>query len=545
MTNHDPATRSSRQRVPALSRLSRGSRLPRLVAAGAAAGLVLAGCSTESASDTGADAGTGASTSSATAVQAAAGTVLDPSEVHSISLDVDETALAAMIQTYLDSGDKEWISATLTVDGTTYENVGIKLKGNSSLRSIAADTPAQDLPWRIKTDEYTDGQTVDGYSDLVVRANSSETSMNEAVALEMLGAAGLATEQSVATRFSVNGSEEVLRLTMQNLDETWLEENFDDDGADGSVLYKADAEGDWSWRGEDGAAYAEAFDVEAGAEDYAPLVELLDLANNGTDEEFAAQLPEMLDVEAFARYLAFEDLIGNFDDISGPGNNSYLYWDAEAGQFTVVAWDHNLAFGQRGVGGSGGGPGGGRPDAAVPDGATVPDGAAAPDDTATDDGAATQRGPGGGAGRMAPPSGEMPTDLPTDLPTDGAFPGGDMGGGMDGGGMGAGGMSQENPLVDRFLADDDFADLYDEATTDLQSELIDSGLLQDAVAEWSAVLTDGASDLVDDATITAEGEAITSFTTEGANAGASRVPGGSSNTAPSTAPSEETDPATA
>ncbi|TGO05311.1 CotH kinase family protein [Serinibacter arcticus] len=499
MTNPDTAGRPSRQRVPALS------RLPRIVAAGAAAGLVLAGCSTASASDTAADAGAGGSTASATAVQAAAGTVLDASEVHSISLDVDETALAAMIQTYLDSGDKEWISATLTVDGTTYENVGVKLKGNSSLRGIGTDTPAQDLPWRIRTDEYVDGQTVDGYSDLVVRANSSETSMNEAVALELLGAAGLATEQSVATRFSVNGSAEVLRLTLQNLDDTWLQESFGDDGAGGSVLYKADAEGDWSWRGDDGAAYAEAFDVEAGAEDYAPLVELLDLANNGTDEEFAAQLPELLDVEQLARYLAFEDLIGNVDDISGPGNNSYLYWDAEEARFTVVAWDHNLAFGQQNVGGGGGGLGGGRPD--------------------------------GDAGRMAPPSGEMPTDLPTD----GAMPGG---GGMTGG-MGGGGMSQDNPLVDRFLADDGFAALYDDAVTDLQAELVDSGLLADAVAEWSAVLTDGASDLVDPATITAEGEAITTFTTQGANAGASRVPGGgSSSTAPSTPPSEETDPTT-
>jgi len=544
MTNPDSAPRPLRRRVPALDRLTRPVAAPRLVravAAGTAAGLVLAGCSTASASDSGADAGTGGSTSSATAVQVAAGTVLDSSAVHSISLEVDEAALAAMLRTYLDSGDKEWLSATLTVDGATYENVGIKLKGNSSLRGISTDTPAQDLPWRIRTDKFSDGQTVDGYSDLVVRSNSSETSMNEAVALDLLGAAGLATEKSVATRFSVNGSEEVLRLTMQNLDETWLEENFDDDASSGSVLYKADAEGDWSWRGDDGAAYAEAFDVEAGAEDYAPLVELLDLANNGTDEEFAAQLPELLDVDQLARYLAFEDLIGNFDDISGPGNNSYLYWDADTEQFTVVAWDHNLAFGQQNVGGGGGGGGfgGGRPD-----GATLPDG------TTSDDGGTAPRGPGGGGGRMAPPSGEMPTDLPTDLPTDGTFPGPggdgpDGGVGTGGGGMG-GGISRENPLVDRFLADDDFAALYDEAATDLQAELIDSGLLEDAVAEWSAVLTDGAGDLVDEATIAAEGDAITSFTTQGANAGASRVPGGgSSNTAPSTPPSEETDAATA
>ena len=35
--------------------------------------------------------------------------------------------------------------------------------------------------------------------------------------------------------------------------------------------------------------------------------------------------------------------IDNRDDIDGPGNNSYLYFDAD-GRATVVAWDHNLAL---------------------------------------------------------------------------------------------------------------------------------------------------------------------------------------------------------
>ena len=56
-----------------------------------------------------------------------------------------------------------------------------------------------------------------------------------------------------------------------------------------------------------------------------------------------------------------QDLIDNFDDINGPGNNSYLYYDSETGVFTVVAWDHNLAFGIRNNDGfgPGGGPAGG------------------------------------------------------------------------------------------------------------------------------------------------------------------------------------------
>ena len=31
-----------------------------------------------------------------------------------------------------------------------------------------------------------------------------------------------------------------------------------------------------------------------------------------------------------------QDLVDNFDDIDGPGNNSYLSYDAATGQFTIV-----------------------------------------------------------------------------------------------------------------------------------------------------------------------------------------------------------------
>lgn len=51
----------------------------------------------------------------------------------------------------------------------------------------------------------------------------------------------------------------------------------------------------------------------------------------------------------------------------GRENNSYLFWDSATNKFTVVAWDHNLAFGgvgggMPGMGGDGAMPEGGRPD---------------------------------------------------------------------------------------------------------------------------------------------------------------------------------------
>ena len=401
--------------------------------------------------------------------------VWDASQVHEVSVEVDDDALAAMIDTYQETDEKEWIEATVTIDGKTFERAGLRLKGNSSLRGVSDDADPTDLPWLIRLDEYVDGQSVDGSSELIVRSNSSETALNEALALDLLAQAGLASEHAVASSFSVNGGGARLRLVVQNLDEVWEAENFSTDG----LLYKAEAGGDWSYRGDDPDSYTDVFDQETGDDDLTPLMDFLDFVNNSSDEDFAAELPDRLDVQSFARYLAFEEVVDNFDDIDGPGNNSYLRYDAESGGFTVVAWDHNLAFG--GMGGGAGGPGGGR-------GAF----------------------PGGQDGEL--PEG-MPTDRPTDLPSppDGERP--DVGDGGQGGGPGGGRMGGSNVLVERFTAVAEWSDLVEQAKADLTEELFDSGYATDVLDQWVSVLTEQAGDLVDAGTVQQEADAIrTNFT---------------------------------
>ncbi|MBH0129390.1 CotH kinase family protein [Salinibacterium sp. NK8237] len=422
----------------------------------------------------------------------------DSSVVHSIELDVDSDEVLAMVETYLDSGEKEWLEATVVIDGTTYEQVGIKLKGNSSLRGVTADTPVEELPWRIRLDKYVDGQSIEGVTDVVVRSNNTETALNEAVALETLSAAGLATEESIATRFSVNGSEDTLRLTVAVPNESWLERNYEagllpsDDG----ILWKAESEGDYSWLGDDTELYADVFDLEVGAEDYEPLVDFLDVVNNTTDEEFVTQLPEVLDVEAFARYLAIEDLIDNFDDIDGPGNNSYLYYDPDSGLMSVVAWDHNLAFGTVNSAGDAAGdaaaegaaPGGELPDGELPEGG-LPEGA--PEGDATDLPSEGERP--GGAGEGGAPGG---------LPADGA--GGDAAGG---------GQSQQdnNILTTRFTETAEFVAMYEDALDELQEEIFESGQFESIVESRSETLSDDASDLVDAAVLQSEIDDILAY----------------------------------
>lgn len=490
---------------------SRTSRA--LLAAGLGAGLAVSGCSqtvdaqgpatTAEQSSSAASAESGVTTASSAALW-------DTSTVHSISIEADSAEAASLIETYLSTGEKEWMSAAVTIDGVTYENVGIKLKGNSSLRGISADTPLVELPWRIRFDKYVDGQSADGVTDITVRSNNSETSMNEAVALDMLAAAGLATENAAATSFTVNGGEADLRLTVENLNEEWVAENFPDAGAD-SILYKAEAGGTWDYQGED-ADYSDSFDLEVGPDDYGPLISLLDLLANGSQEELAEDLPNLVDLESFATYLAFQDIIANADDIDGPGNNSYLFWDSATQQFTVVAWDHNLAFGSDlGQGGFGMGDGAEPGDMSqVPDGAaTPPSSGAGPQDWGGDgDGQAPEDGaaPGVPEGAGAPTlgdGGEVP-ERP-----EGA---GDLAGGGPGAADGAA-FGGSNPLVDAMQANADWSVLIADARAALQASLVDSGVMADSIGRWQTLLTAQASDLVPQVKIDEEADDLLTYAT--------------------------------
>ncbi len=398
---------------------------------------------------------------------------LGSDRIHSLGFTVDPQAVVAAVRTFKSSGTKDWLTASVSIDGVAYNKVGIRLKGNSSLRSASESTPPQSLPWLVRLDKYVQGTNHGGMTDLVVRSNTSATSLNEAVALDLLGAAGLATQQSAYVKLSANGSAEALRLVIENPGDTWAARVFPTDG----LLYKAEAGGDWTYRGAAASAYEDVFDQESGKADLSPLIRFLEFVNTASDADFASGLSGRLDVDAFATYLAFEELVDNFDDIDGPGNNAYLWWARPTSRMTVVAWDHNLAFGARpGMGGAGGQTGG-RPDEQA-----------------------------GAAGGRTQPQGQPPAGGPAGGP--GGGPVGQAGG--QGGGRGPAGKA--NPLVTRYTALLGGADKVATAKETLRQKLYGSGLARQRLQSWSSLLEKDAA-LVPSATLSSERQAIERYVT--------------------------------
>jgi spore coat protein CotH len=478
---------------------SRAFTLAVLVAALLAGlGAGLAGCGSTSAAATTTTRPSPSTSATASTTEAATAATVSPSEagsafldsatVHEISVSFSQDDYDAMIQTFKSSGSKDWIKATVTVDGTTFKDVGMRLKGNSSIMglrnggagrgpsaNISADQP-ETLPWLIRLDKNVDGQSYNGITDLVVRSNTSATSLNEAVALQLLGMAGLASLDEAECRFSVNGGTARIRLVTQLPNDDWMQQHFSSGGA----LYKADASGDYSYRGTDPTAYEDVFEQEAGNKnaDLTPLIDFLDFINNSDDATFNSELAKRLDVDSFATYLAMEELVANFDDIDGPGNNSYLYYDPATKMFTVVPWDHNLAFGA--MGGRGGA--GGQADAGATAVVAVETGQAAAVETAAVQTAAAQQPAAGQGGRQ---------------------PGQQMGGVR----------GKSNILVTRFHKNADFEMLYQQKLTDLRAKLYASGAAQKVLDTWVEVLKTQASDLLTTATIDQEASRISAYFT--------------------------------
>ncbi|MFE5335802.1 CotH kinase family protein [Isoptericola sp. NPDC056573] len=454
--------------------------------------------------------------------------LFDDSVDHEISLSYTQERYDEMLDAYFADGEKEWMSADITIDGTTIEDVAVRLKGNSTLSSLVDDRSGSDtegerapggigggmgggeggmpqppegmelpegmeppadgqmpeggmpggedgggfggtgvslttaepenLPLLVSFDENEPGRAYQGRTELSIRpaSASSESSLNEAVALELTARSGQPTQDYAFTTYAVNDRPTTTRLVVENPDPQYA------DGLEGEgVLYKLLSTSSFEYQGDDQTEYTDDFKQVnlVGSQDLQPIVSFLRWLDGASDEEFADELDQWVDVESFARYLGTQEVIDNFDTISGPGKNAYLYYDLDTGLLSVVSWDLNLALGgMSGPGGMGGMmPGGG-------------EGGGTSDDDA-----------------QGPPEGME------------GGPGGAGGGGM-------GGMTSQNALVTRFEEDAGLAAKIDAAVDDLTAEWIDSGKAADLVDEVAARVP--ATDGVDQATIDADAESV-------------------------------------
>lgn len=164
-------------------------------------------------------------------------TIFNDDSVIEINIEMDEDSWQEMLD---NAASEEYTVANITVNGTTYNNVAIRPKGNSSLSQLVTDDSTERYSFKIKLDKYVDGQTLDGLSKLVLNNNMSDTtSMKEYLSYKLLDSLGIPTPACSYAHITVNGEEWGLYLAVEPIEEEFIERNY---GSIDGNLYKPESD---------------------------------------------------------------------------------------------------------------------------------------------------------------------------------------------------------------------------------------------------------------------------------------------------------------
>lgn len=139
-------------------------------------------------------------------------------------------------QDMLDNALSEtYYAADVTINGQTFENVGIRPKGNTSLTQVAS-SDSDRYSFKIEFDHYQDGQTFWGLDKLVLNNLMSDaTYLKEYFVYDMFAFLDMPASDYAMAEITVNGEPWGIYLALEGVEESFLTRNF---GASPGELYK-------------------------------------------------------------------------------------------------------------------------------------------------------------------------------------------------------------------------------------------------------------------------------------------------------------------
>ncbi len=272
-----------------------------------------------------------------TEMSASGARVFDSEHVAVLQIEVSDSAL----ETLRDDGAKPfgtddftYVPARITYDGDVFEDVGIRVKGNSSRLGLGGQgKPSDGFPYKLDFNRFVEGQELDGQTKINLHNNES---LNEYLSYGAFRAAGVPASRTGWADVTLNGVDLGLYTLVEQVNERMLSRHFmDPEGA----LYKPEPPvGFLAYQGEDIEAYGD-LGYKADAEtDHAAFLELVRTLEQTEPEEW----DEVIDLESVLTYFAGNVALGNWDTYVAMGHNYYLFED-DPGHFVMLPWDLNLS----------------------------------------------------------------------------------------------------------------------------------------------------------------------------------------------------------
>ena len=292
---------------------------------------------------------------------------------------------------------EQYYACDVEVNGVLFQNVGIRAKGNTSLSSIAMDSTTDRYSFKLKFDEYVEGQTCFGLDKLVLNNNYADaTNRKEAVVYDMFQFLGVDASLYNYAKISVNEEYWGTYLALEAIEDSFLLRNY---GTQEGNLYKPETMGmgegngggfqappddgtreepptppqdgtreepptppqdfqegfpgnrnggaDLNYSDDNLESYETIWDGEkqkSSDKDKQRVVTAIEKINAGED------LEKYLDVDNILKYMAVHEFVVNEDSLSGNMAHNYYLYESD-GTLNLLPWDYNLSFGGMATGG--------------------------------------------------------------------------------------------------------------------------------------------------------------------------------------------------
>ena len=159
--------------------------------------------------------------------------LFDTSSIMTVDILMDEDDWDDMLENAI---SEEYYQCDVNINGTTFYQVAIRPKGNTSLSSIANDPDTDRYSFKLEFDYYVDGQTCFGLDKLVLNNNYADaTNMKEALIYDMFQYLGADASLYNYAKISVNGEYWGVYLALEAVEDSFMLRNF---GVSNGELYK-------------------------------------------------------------------------------------------------------------------------------------------------------------------------------------------------------------------------------------------------------------------------------------------------------------------
>ena len=249
----------------------------------------------------------------------------------------------------------EYVHADLELGGVTFTNVGVRYKGNGTYMDSQGGNKR---PLKADLNKFVKGQKLAGHSTLDFQNNTTDAGMmNDTLAYRLFRDAGVPAPRTTYAKVYVDAPGAHtntyfgLYTVPENVDAAFAKDRF---GVKGGMILKPVTSKLFSDLGDDWSKYETPYDPKTKPVELQKkrLIEFAKFVSHAEDADYAQRLADFIDLDAFARYLAVNVWLANFDSILDMGQNFYLYLDPRSNKFTFIPWDLDHSFGTFGMKGS-------------------------------------------------------------------------------------------------------------------------------------------------------------------------------------------------